>query len=66
MDREDHERGKGREEGGKEHGMKAMVLEKQGEPLLCAGLIGHRSLRMTEYAARLGLYGFGAAVRTMD
>lgn len=30
-------------------------------PLLCAGLIGYRSLRMTEDARRLGLYGFGAA-----
>jgi alcohol dehydrogenase, propanol-preferring len=30
-------------------------------PLLCAGLIGHRSLRMTGDARRLGLYGFGAA-----
>ena len=30
-------------------------------PLLCAGLIGYRSLRMAGDAARLGLYGFGAA-----
>ncbi len=30
-------------------------------PLLCAGLIGYRSLRMTDDAQRLGLYGFGAA-----
>lgn len=30
-------------------------------PLLCAGLIGHRSLRMAGDAKRLGLYGFGAA-----
>ena len=30
-------------------------------PLLCAGLIGHRSLGMTGDARRLGLYGFGAA-----
>lgn len=30
-------------------------------PLLCAGLIGFRSLRMAGDAARLGLYGFGAA-----
>jgi propanol-preferring alcohol dehydrogenase len=33
----------------------------QAAPLLCAGLIGHRALRMTGDAARLGLYGFGAA-----
>jgi propanol-preferring alcohol dehydrogenase len=30
-------------------------------PLLCAGLIGWRSLVMTEEAPKLGLYGFGAA-----
>jgi propanol-preferring alcohol dehydrogenase len=30
-------------------------------PLLCAGLIGYRSLRMAGNARRLGLYGFGAA-----
>src|SRR5438093_2372473 len=30
-------------------------------PLLCAGLIGYRALRMTGDAPRLGLYGFGAS-----
>jgi propanol-preferring alcohol dehydrogenase len=30
-------------------------------PLLCAGLIGFRSLRLAGDATRLGLYGFGAA-----
>jgi len=30
-------------------------------PLLCAGLIGHRTLRMAGDPARLGIYGFGAA-----
>jgi len=30
-------------------------------PLLCAGLIGYRSLRAAGDAARIGLYGFGAA-----
>ena len=30
-------------------------------PLLCAGLIGYRSYRAAGDAARLGLYGFGAA-----
>jgi len=30
-------------------------------PLLCAGLIGHRCLRMCGDAKRTGLYGFGAA-----
>jgi propanol-preferring alcohol dehydrogenase len=33
----------------------------QAAPLLCAGLIGYRALRMTGDAKRLGLYGFGAA-----
>jgi propanol-preferring alcohol dehydrogenase len=33
----------------------------QVAPLLCAGLIGYRSLRLAGDAARLGLYGFGAA-----
>jgi alcohol dehydrogenase, propanol-preferring len=30
-------------------------------PLLCAGLIGYRALRMCDDAERLGLYGFGAS-----
>jgi propanol-preferring alcohol dehydrogenase len=30
-------------------------------PLLCAGLIGYRSLRLAGEGERLGLYGFGAA-----
>jgi propanol-preferring alcohol dehydrogenase len=30
-------------------------------PLLCAGLIGYRALRMAGEGKRLGLYGFGAA-----
>jgi propanol-preferring alcohol dehydrogenase len=30
-------------------------------PLLCAGLIGYRSLRFAGEARRLGIYGFGAA-----
>ncbi len=30
-------------------------------PLLCAGLIGHRALKMAGSAERLGIYGFGAA-----
>ncbi len=33
----------------------------QAAPLLCAGLIGYRCLRMAGEARRLGLYGFGAA-----
>ena len=33
----------------------------QAAPLLCAGLIGYRALRLAGDAERLGLYGFGAA-----
>ncbi len=33
----------------------------QAAPLLCAGLIGYRALRLAGHAERLGIYGFGAA-----
>jgi alcohol dehydrogenase, propanol-preferring len=33
----------------------------QAAPLLCAGLIGYRALRLAGDADRLGLYGFGAS-----
>lgn len=33
----------------------------EAAPLLCAGLIGHRTLRLAGDPARLGIYGFGAA-----
>lgn len=39
----------------------AGYADLQAAPLLCAGLIGYRSLRMAGEAERLGLYGFGAA-----
>lgn len=35
--------------------------DEEAAPLLCAGLIGYRALRMAGPAPRLGLYGFGAA-----
>ncbi len=35
--------------------------DAEAAPLLCAGLIGFRSLRMAGDARRLGIYGFGAA-----
>ncbi len=35
--------------------------DAEAAPLLCAGLIGHRSLRMAGDAEHLGIYGFGAA-----
>jgi alcohol dehydrogenase, propanol-preferring len=34
-------------------------------PLLCAGLIGYRALRMADDARRLGIYGFGAAAHVI-
>jgi propanol-preferring alcohol dehydrogenase len=35
--------------------------DQEAAPLLCAGLIGFRTLRMAGDARRIGLYGFGAA-----
>ena len=35
--------------------------DQDAAPLLCAGLIGYRSLRLAQDCERLGLYGFGAA-----
>jgi alcohol dehydrogenase, propanol-preferring len=35
--------------------------DEQAAPLLCAGLIGYRALRMCAEAKRIGIYGFGAA-----
>src|SRR5688572_8496579 len=39
----------------------AELEDSAAAPLLCAGLIGHRSLRATGDAQRIGLFGFGAA-----
>jgi propanol-preferring alcohol dehydrogenase len=39
--------------------------DEQIAPLLCAGLIGYRALRMCDDAHRLGLYGFGAAAHIL-
>ena len=39
--------------------------DEQAAPLLCAGLIGFRALRMCGDAERLGLYGFGAAAHIL-
>ena len=33
----------------------------EAAPLLCAGLIGHRTFRMAGEGERIGIYGFGAA-----
>ena len=37
----------------------------QAAPLLCAGLIGYRALRLTGDASRIGFYGFGAAAHIL-
>ena len=39
----------------------ASYSDPEAAPLLCAGLIGYRSLRKAGDAKRLGIYGFGAA-----
>ena len=38
----------------------------QAAPLLCAGLIGYRTLRLAGDAERLGIYGFGAAAHIVS
>ena len=35
--------------------------DAEAAPLLCAGLIGYRSLVKTGAARKIGIYGFGAA-----
>jgi len=37
----------------------------QAAPLLCAGLIGYRALRLVGAAERLGFYGFGASAHIL-
>lgn len=39
----------------------ASYNDAEAAPLLCAGLIGYRSLMMAGDARRIGIYGFGAA-----
>jgi propanol-preferring alcohol dehydrogenase len=39
--------------------------DNQAAPLLCAGLIGYRSLRIAGDAKKLGFYGFGAAAHIL-
>lgn len=39
--------------------------DEEAAPLLCAGLIGYRSLVMAGEAERLGIYGFGAAAHIL-
>ena len=37
----------------------------EAAPLLCAGLIGYRSLRMTADSERIGMYGFGSSAHIL-
>lgn len=37
------------------------LSDAESAPLLCAGLIGYRALRLAGEARRVGIYGFGAA-----
>jgi propanol-preferring alcohol dehydrogenase len=39
--------------------------DDQAAPLLCAGLIGYRALRLAGDGERLGLYGFGASAHIL-
>ncbi len=39
--------------------------DAQATPLLCAGLIGYRALRLVGDAERIGLYGFGASAHIL-
>jgi alcohol dehydrogenase, propanol-preferring len=41
--------------------IQALYADHEAAPLLCAGLIGYRCLRMAGEGERLGIYGFGAA-----
>ena len=39
--------------------------DEQAAPLLCAGLIGYRALRLVGDAERIGFYGFGSAAHIL-
>jgi len=39
--------------------------DEQAAPLLCAGFIGYRALRMTGNASKIGFYGFGASAHIL-
>jgi len=41
------------------------LSDAETAPLLCAGLIGYRALRMADDAERIGMYGFGAAAHLL-
>ncbi len=41
------------------------LADEQAAPLLCAGLIGYRALRLVGDAERIGFYGFGASAHIL-
>ena len=41
------------------------LSDEEIAPLLCAGMIGYRSLKMTGDAKKIGFYGFGAAAHLL-
>ena len=41
------------------------LSDEQAAPLLCAGLIGYRALRLVGDAERIGFYGFGASAHIL-
>jgi propanol-preferring alcohol dehydrogenase len=41
--------------------VRGAIADVEAAPLLCAGLIGYRTLRKAGEAHRIGIYGFGAA-----
>jgi propanol-preferring alcohol dehydrogenase len=43
----------------------ASYPDEQAAPLLCAGLIGYRALRLVGEAERIGFYGFGASAHIL-
>jgi propanol-preferring alcohol dehydrogenase len=43
----------------------ASYPDEQAAPLLCAGLIGYRALRLVGDAERIGFYGFGASAHIL-
>jgi propanol-preferring alcohol dehydrogenase len=45
--------------------MPPSLSDEEAAPLLCAGLIGYRALRLVGDAERLGFYGFGASAHIL-
>jgi propanol-preferring alcohol dehydrogenase len=45
--------------------LRSSMSDEQAAPLLCAGLIGYRALRLVGDAERIGFYGFGASAHIL-